>query len=99
MKRIYQNLLEALEDLTVRGYVQSFGLTPAGLYCPLTKQVFTAAQLRIVEAHHFEGDSDVGDLAILYVIETNSGCKGVLIDAYGTYGSSDMGNILRTSKT
>jgi len=99
MKKTYQNLLEALDDLNARGYIQSFSITPKGLYCPLTKKVFIADQITITEVHHFESDSDVSDLAILYVIDIDSGCKGVLIDAYGTYGNSDIGTILRTSKT
>jgi hypothetical protein len=33
----------------------------------------------------FEGASDPADNTILYVIETNDGIKGTLVDAYGSY--------------
>lgn len=37
----------------------------------------------IVSFYRFEGQSDPGDNAILYLIETNDGVKGTLVDGYG----------------
>jgi hypothetical protein len=95
MKTTYQNLLEALDGLYKKGYIQSFSLTPQGLYCPLTKKLFPSNQVTISEVHHFEADSDVSDMAILYAIGASSECKGVLIDAYGTYSNSELGDFIK----
>ena len=95
MNNQYDNILEALADLNKRGYNQNFSLTPHGLYCPLTSQTFKSDELKIIEFHRFEGESDMEDMAILYVIESTTNCKGVLIDAFGTYGDSDLGNFLK----
>jgi len=34
-------------------------------------------------------------MAVLYLIHTNDGEKGMLIDAYGTYSSRDLSDFLR----
>ncbi len=77
---------------------QAISSTPEGLYCPLTAQVFSSESVKIVEFHRFEGDSNVSDMAILYVIETSDKCKGVLIDAFGTYGNTTLGDFLKQTK-
>ena len=46
---------------------------------------YTANQIQVVNFFRFEGQSDPGDNAIMYVIETNDGTKGTLIDGYGVY--------------
>ena len=52
-------------------------------------------QIEIINFFRFEGESDPDDNAILYVIETNDGVKGILIDAYGVYNSSKISQFLR----
>ena len=45
------------------------------------------------EFHRFEGNSDPGDEAIVYAIESRNGLKGVLVNAFGVYSeplSDDM---------
>ena len=37
----------------------------------------------------FEGDSDPGDEAVVYGIESKSGIKGILVNGYG-YSSDSM---------
>jgi hypothetical protein len=41
----------------------------------------------------FEGNSDPGDEAIVYGIESNNGMKGVLVNGYG-YSSEPMGEAI-----
>lgn len=45
--------------------------------------------LTIIKTYRFEGESDPGDMAILYIIEANDGLIGYSLDAYGAY--SDHG--------
>lgn len=99
MNNQYDNILEALADLSKKGCNQNFSLTPSGLFCPITSQTFKSEELKIVEFHRFEGESDMDDMAILYVIEAPSDCKGVLIDAFGTYGNSELGEFLKKIPT
>lgn len=95
MNNQYDNLLEALTALYKQGYDQNFSLSPKGLYCPLTKNFLSPEQVKLVEFHRFEGDSDMSDMAILYVIETTGECRGVLIDAFGTYADNELGEFLK----
>ena len=98
MNNQYSNILEALKDLKLKGYTQSFSLTKDGLYCPLKDKTFTPSDIHIVEYHRFEGDTDPDDMAILYAIETTTNCKGVVIDAYGTYANSELGEFFNQVK-
>ena len=43
----------------------------------------------------FEGDSDPADNSILYVVETNDGTKGTLIDAYGPYADPKVSKFMQ----
>ena len=98
MNNKYDTIIEALSDLNLKGYNQSFSLTPQGLYCPLKKIFFKPDDVTINEFHRFEGDTDMSDMAILYALETANGSKGIIIDAYGTYSDSDLGDFLKQTK-
>ena len=95
MNNQYDNILEALAVLGKKGYNQNFSLTPSGLFCPITAQTFRSEDVKIIEFHRFEGESNMEDMAILYVIEATTSCKGVLIDAFGTYGNTELGEFLK----
>ncbi|HYK55265.1 MAG TPA: hypothetical protein VEV15_02230, partial [Flavisolibacter sp.] len=47
----------------------------------------------IKEVVRFEGNSDPGDEAIVYGIESNNGMKGVLVNGYG-YSSEPIGEAI-----
>jgi hypothetical protein len=42
----------------------------------------------VVRYYRFEGMTDPADNTVLYVIETSSGEKGLLVDAYGVYAGN-----------
>ena len=65
MNNQYDSILDALADLNKKGYNQNFSLMPNGLFCPITSQTFKVGDLRIIEYHRFEGNSDMEDMAIL----------------------------------
>ncbi len=81
----YQNLVEAVEDLRSRGYTYDFDYENACLYCSKISEKFDAENLKITEYYRFEGMSDPNDNTVIYAIESKTGYKGILIDAYGTY--------------
>ena len=67
------------------GYTDSFKVTAKGLYSPAKEKFFAPEEVHVLNFYRFEGESDPADNAIMYVIETDDGLKGTLIDAYGPY--------------
>ena len=49
----------------------------------------------IAEYHRFEGVSDPGDMSIVYAIETRSGIRGTLVDAFGVYADPRVGAFVK----
>lgn len=84
----YSNLVEALNDLKSRGFSTDFNLKPDCLECPSMQLQLHPEEFEIREVYRFEGASNPADNSVLYVIESNQGLKGVLIDAYGVYAES-----------
>lgn len=91
MKNSYITLSEAIKDLQEKGYAEDFNLCDAGVENKSKKLIHKAEELDVVKFYRFEGNSNPEDNTILYVIETNTGHKGLLVDAYGAYS----GNVSR----
>lgn len=51
------------------------------------ERIYQPHEVKIVNFYRFEGESDPGDMQILYAIETSDGTKGTLSDAFGTYAT------------
>ncbi len=82
----YMNTLTACVNKVVKdGYTDSFKVTKQGLYSCVKSRYFNPEQVRVINFYRFEGESDPADNTIMYVIETEDGLKGTLIDAYGPY--------------
>ncbi len=86
--KTFETLAEAIADLSSRGYQSDFNLHPEWIECPPLNQRFGHAEFHVDEVHRFEGMNDPDDSSILFAIRTNSGVKGVLVDAYGAYAQS-----------
>lgn len=95
MNNQYDTLSGALEDLKKKGYDQNFIITSEGLYCPRTEQTFLPKDVHIVEFHRFEGETNVSDMSIAYALETSGNCKGVIVDAYGTYSDTIVSDFIK----
>jgi hypothetical protein len=78
-------LSNRMNYLKKKGYNEEFKIVGNKLQTGDGSQSFSPEQLTINEHYRFEGESDPGDMTVLYGIETNSGEKGVLVDAFGTY--------------
>jgi len=78
---------ETIDDLNRRGFAGHFGVTADGLREFGTGVTFRATEVRICECFQFERDSDPGEMAIVYAIETETGVRGTLIDALGVYSA------------
>lgn len=87
MKKSFDTLVEALQDLRARGFKLDFALKSNQLNCS-DGSCHMPNEFKVVEHYRFEGMSSVDDNSILMAIETSDGRKGTLVDAYGTYSDS-----------
>ena len=85
MKNTYSSLSVAIEELQKKGYDIDFNLVDEGIESKAHKKTWKAGQIEVEEAFRFEGMTNPGDNSVLYVINTDSGEKGLLVDAYGAY--------------
>ncbi|CAM1356954.1 phosphoribosylpyrophosphate synthetase [Tenacibaculum ascidiaceicola] len=84
----YDTLSEALKDLQKRGFTLDFNLKENEIESKNTKEIFSPDTFEVVEVYRFEGMSSAGDNSVVYAIQTKTGVKGVLVDAYGVYANS-----------
>jgi hypothetical protein len=76
------------------GYTEDFQVTKEGLTTFNKDKHYLPEQVKIVNFYRFEGVSDPGDNMILYVMETDDGVKGTLVDGYGAYADSDVSKFI-----
>ncbi len=88
-------LTHVVEELTRRGYTEHFGVVDGRLHALGTGQRFEPNDVVIRGYYRFEGVSDPDDMAIVYAIETKSGTRGILVDAFGVYADPTIGAALR----
>ena len=62
------------------GYTESFEPAVNGLQLKSTGRVYHHEEVKIIDFFRFEGNANVADNAVLYVIETLDGKKGTLTD-------------------
>ena len=87
-------LTHVVEELTRRGYNEHFRVADGRLHALGTGQRFETKDVVIRRYYRFEGVSDPDDMAIVYAIETKSGMRGVLVDAFGVYADPLIGAAL-----
>ena len=92
----YRTLDRVVEELRTRGYVERFDVRGGQLRGLESGQAFDPEDLTIREYQRFEGVSDPDDASIVYAIETRSGTKGLLVDAFGPYANPEVGRLLET---
>lgn len=78
------NTLASVINLQIaRGYTEDFKVNTMGILALKKEKIYQPGQIKVVDFYRFEGISDPGDESILYVIETNDGIKGTLVDSFG----------------
>lgn len=80
-----KSLATCLNRMVLDGYTEDFQMTEEGLFGINNRVTYGPQQIKVANFFRFEGMSDPDDNAVLYVIETEDGTKGTLIDAYGIY--------------
>jgi hypothetical protein len=89
-----KSLSSCVNKMKDDGYTEDFQVTKKGLTTFNDEKSFQPDEVRIENFYRFEGESDPGDSMILYVIETNDGTKGTLVDGYGAYASQDASKFI-----
>lgn len=90
--------MNTLSDCTSRmkeeGFKEDFRVTPKGMTTFDEKKFYKPEQVHIVNFYRFEGTSDPGDTAVLYVIVTDDGVRGTLVDGFGATASEDSAKFI-----
>ncbi|HYE56749.1 MAG TPA: hypothetical protein VD996_18005 [Chitinophagaceae bacterium] len=77
-----------------KGYTDQFQATDEGLKSINTEKVYAPDEVEVPDFFRFEGVSDPDDMSILYLIQTNDGRKGTLVDAYGLYSDDNVSKFM-----
>lgn len=90
-----KTLSECINKAVAKGYTENFKVTGKGLITENEETSFLPENVAISDFHRFEGYSDPQDNAILYIIQTENGTKGTLIDSYGAYADAKISNFIK----
>ena len=90
-----KTLAESLNKMVLKGYTEDFKAGERGLLSLHGEKIYDVADVNIVNFYRFEGASDPADNSILYVLETNDGTKGTLVDAYGPYSDPLVNDFMK----
>lgn len=90
-----KSLASCLSKMVTEGYTEDFQITEQGLQSLHEHKNYNPEQIQVVNFFRFEGPSDPDDNAILYVIETDDGTKGTLIDAFGVYNDPNVSKFMK----
>jgi hypothetical protein len=80
-----------MAELARRGFAEQFRVVDDRLRVVGSGAEFAAAQVVLVAFYRFEGVSDPDDMAILYALETRTGVRGTIADAFGVYSDPLVG--------
>ncbi len=84
----YDSLSDVLADLEKRGFTHNFGVNEDRIESKEAGVALHPDEFEIVEFYRFEGMSNPDDSAVVYAIQSQTGLKGVLVDAYGVYSDT-----------
>ena len=90
-----KTLVECHTKLLADGYKEEFTVTDNLLKALSTGKQYTPAEVKIINFFRFEGQTDPADSSIMYVLETQEGTKGTLVDAYGPDADADKTLFIR----
>ena len=89
-KEHMKTLVSCINSLGKVGYVTQFKVHKDKLKSLETEKLYSPEEVKITNFYRFEGESDPADNSILYVIDTNTGEKGTLSDAFGAYADANV---------
>jgi hypothetical protein len=78
-----------LNRIAEKGYHRELKISEDGARLEDDGEVYSAEQLTIIKVYRFEGESDPGDMAVIYLVHTDDEEKAYLMNAYGPYSDQD----------
>ncbi len=90
-----KTLTASLNSFYLKGYTENYKVDNLGLKALSTEKIYQPDNVKVLDFHRFEGPTDPADESILYAIETEDGCKGTLVDAYGPYADSKITSFMQ----
>ena len=78
----YGTVTEAINYFAKQGYTIDFNLKD-NFFNSSGKKIFDPEAFEIIDLYHYEGNSDPGDEATVYAIESATGGKGVFVSGNG----------------
>jgi hypothetical protein len=84
----YDTVSQAVKGLKERGFTTDFNLEDDCIVCHETPVKLKPEEFEITEVHRYEGNSDPGDEAVVYAIESKHGQKGILVNGFGVSADS-----------
>jgi hypothetical protein len=94
-KEHMKTLSSCINSLLASGFETQFKAIKHGLKSLTTEKIYSPEEVKITNFYRFEGESDPADSAVLYAIETASGEKGTLTDAYGAYSDPHVAKFIK----
>ena len=85
-----RTLSGVLNKLLDKGFTHGFKLKKNKLKCLESGKLYSPDELRIIEYHRFEGESNPADMSVVFAVECSDGDKGVIVSAYGTYADKEL---------
>jgi hypothetical protein len=80
---------QVLNQLPAKGYGKELNISRAGAKFDDGETILSPEELKIVKTYRFEGESDPSDMAVIYLLHSEGGEKGFILNAYGTYSDED----------
>ncbi|MCC6411897.1 MAG: hypothetical protein IT270_09570 [Saprospiraceae bacterium] len=93
-KEHMETLVSVLSSKALSEFDTQFNITDKGLISLSTQKIYQPNQVKVAHFYRFEGESNPDDNSILYAIETNEGEKGTIVDAYGMYSDTLVGDFM-----
>jgi hypothetical protein len=84
-----------IDELDRCGFDEHFTVVDGRLHALGSGDEFAAGQVAVASHYRFEGVSDPDDMAILYALETGTGVRGTLTDAFGVYADPSVGEFMK----
>jgi hypothetical protein len=90
------SLQKLLNKLDLEGYTEQYKVENGLLHALSSNRTYGPEHVKAVNFYRFEGPSNPDDMSICYVIETDDGLKGTIIDAYGVYAEEGIGEFMQS---
>ena len=97
MENTEKTLSEVTAELTKKGYDANIRILDKN-HLKMNQKTFTKNEVIIEKVYRFEGMSNPSDTSICYAIKSDTGEKGILINAYGADASDTIGAFIHDVK-